>query len=253
MLYLASCRRATTPGQITIDRLWNTRAATKASVRLRNFDKTLPTTIMAPDIFDQTRRNSPSYYGPVQTALLLLYYKELVINRIGPKAQETVKIAASMRQWAKSKSIPVLHCLVDFSGTAPFPTCKESDRLSMLSSQVQKESGGDEPPELLEGSRDVEFVRRPGHISALQSEGIRKYFAEKEVKSLAIMGLSTGGCVLRTAFEAAEDEFMVTVIEDGCAGGREEVHEFLFAKVFGRGDFVTSAREFRDGYGRLYG
>ncbi|KAK4495608.1 hypothetical protein PRZ48_012876 [Zasmidium cellare] len=204
-----------------------------------------------PEIFDITRENAPGHYKPSQTALLLLDYKALVIGRIGPKAEATVKEAVQMRNWARSKGIVVLHALVDFTGTPPFSTTKEFSRLSALSAQVQREGGGEEPRDLLEGDGDVEFNRRPGYISALQSDGIKQFLKDRGIKSLVLMGLSTGGCVLRTALDAAENEFVVTIVRDGCADAKEEVHEFLFGKVFGRGDFVVSGREFREGYDRL--
>ncbi|KAF2167793.1 hypothetical protein M409DRAFT_21943 [Zasmidium cellare ATCC 36951] len=204
-----------------------------------------------PEIFDISRQNAPGHYSPSQTALLLLDYKALVIGRIGPKAEAAVKEAAKMRDWARSKGIVVLHALVDFTGTPPFDTTKEFDRLSELTTQVKREGGGEEPAELLQGDGDVEFNRRPGYISALQSDGIKKFLQEKGIKSLLLMGLSTGGCVLRTALDAAENEFVVTITRDGCADAKDDVHEFLFGKVFGRGDFVVTGREFRDGYDRL--
>jgi nicotinamidase-related amidase len=59
-----------------------------------------------------------------------------------------------------------------------------------------------------------------------------------------LTGLSTSGCVLRTACAACDAEFVTTVISDGCADPMEGVHDLLVAKVLGNRSFVVSTKEF---------
>lgn len=204
-------------------------------------------TAMSLTISSNTCPESPSHYAASQTALLLLDYKHVVINKIGEPAYAAVKTAVEMRQWAKSKGVEVLHCLVDFSGAQPFPTSKEAERLSILIAQLKQEDGdgGEEPTELLDNGGDATFYRRPGHISALHPTDIKMYLRGRGIRSLILMGLSTGGCVVRTSFEAAEEEYVVSVIEDGCADAGQEVHDFIFKRMLGRTGFVAKAASFR--------
>jgi nicotinamidase-related amidase len=70
-----------------------------------------------------------------------------------------------------------------------------------------------EPQELMEGGddMDVTFKRRPGYVSALKSPGLEDFLREKGIQSLFLAGLSTSGCVLRTALAAGDAD---------CCGGR---------------------------------
>lgn len=195
---------------------------------------------------------SPAHYAPSETALLLLDYKDLVIRKIGLRAEQAVKKAADMRVWAEKMGITVIHGLVDFHGVPPYATSKEAPRLSALAASV-KVTGDDRSPDLIapQAGEGV-FKRRMGKISALQSPGIEQFLQDKGIRSLIIAGLSTGGCVLRTSFDAADKEYVVTILEDACADAKNEVHAFYFQNVFQRTSFVSTSREFQELYGGLY-
>ena len=170
----------------------------------------------------------------------------------GPGASAALEVAAKMRAWAKSQGIQVIHALVDLDAT-PFPTCKDADRLTGVLAAV-KSSGGEEAAELLEGGgEDVTFTRNPGHVSALKSPGLDDFLQEKDIKSLVLTGLSTSGCVMRTAVTASDAEYVVSVISDGCADGAEGVHDFMIGEVLNHRGYVTTAAEFQEGFAKARG
>jgi nicotinamidase-related amidase len=200
--------------------------------------------------FDKTPLGAPGHYGPRQTALLLLDYSQIIIDHVGAEAHSAVKVATTMRDWAKTHNIQVIHCLIDFNNAPPLPTYKEPTRLHNLIAHVKTSGGGEEPAGLLEGAADDKtFYRRLGNISALHSADVKDYLRGKGIGSLVMMGLSTSGCVLRTSFEAAEKGFVVTVVADGCADPDQEVHDFLLGKMLQRTAFVMTAAEWLEGYG----
>ena len=168
-------------------------------------------------MFDPADASTPGHYGPSQTALLLLDFHSMFVNQLGGlKASAALQVAAKMRTWAKSQGIQVIHGLVDVNAT-PFPSCKGAERLGGLLASM-KSSGGEEPAELLEGGGDdVTFTRRPGYVSALKSPGLDDFLRQKGIKSLVLAGLSTSGCVMRTAVTASDAEYVVSVISDACA------------------------------------
>ena len=90
-------------------------------------------------------------------------------------------------------------------------------------------------------------------MSALKSPGLEDFLQEKGIKSLVLAGLSTSGCVLRTAVAACDAEYVVTVISDGCADPVEGVHELLVGKVLNSRGYVTTAAEFHDGFAKASG
>lgn len=202
-------------------------------------------------MFDTSDPAAPGYYAPSQTALLLLDFHQMFVDKAGgPNAPATLQTAAGQRIWAKSHGIQVIHCLIDVLGT-PYRTCKGAARLSGIIAAMATD-GGDEPNELCKDRDDHErtFTRRPGHVSALKSPGLEEYLQSQSIKNLILAGLSTSGCVLRTALAACDAEYVVTVISDGCADGGEGLHDPALKVVESRG-YVTTAVEFRESYERV--
>ncbi|KAI4730260.1 hypothetical protein E4T49_01720 [Aureobasidium sp. EXF-10728] len=199
-----------------------------------------------PDVADQSNSD---HYKPSQTALLLLDFHSLFVEKAGgPGAPAALATAVELRTWAKSQGIMVIHALLQID-KPPYPTCKGADRLSAVLSTM-KSSGGQEPEELLRNydDGDITFTRTPGHVSALKSPGLQDYLKEKGIKSLVLTGLSTSGCVLRTAVPATDDEYVVTIISDACADADQDLHNVLLQKVLTSRAYVTTAVEFQEGY-----
>jgi nicotinamidase-related amidase len=203
--------------------------------------------------FNPTEKSTPGYYLPSQTALLLLDFHSLFVQKAGGSA--SLAIAANLRTWAHTLGIQVIHCLIDIN-LPPFPTAKDSDKLASIVAAMKNSGGDKEPAELLDGSgevADVTFTRRAGHVSALKSPGLEEFLRAKGIQSLVLTGLSTSGCVLRTACAACDAEFVTTVISDGCADPMEGVHDLLVEKVLGNRSFVVSAEEFEVGFDKARG
>ncbi|KAJ4349691.1 uncharacterized protein N0V89_008308 [Didymosphaeria variabile] len=190
----------------------------------------------------------PSHYTSSQTAFLLLDFHSMFVEGVAnSKGHDALSVAADTKSWAKSKGMQVIHCLIDADKT-PFSTCKNKQRLASMIGAFQS-GGGDEPASLLEDSDgEVTYLRRGGYVSALKSPGLVEYLRVKGITSLVLTGLSTSGCVLRTAAAACDEEFVVTVLEDGCADGEQDVHDALVKKVLAGRGYVYTAQAFRDGW-----
>lgn len=196
---------------------------------------------------------NPGHYGPSQTALLLLDFHSVVVEKFcGPKAPAALAVAAGLRTWAKSQGIVVIHALIDTT-KEPFPTAKDAKRLEAIMASISNDGGSDESPELLQDVTEDEptFSRIPGYVSALQSPGINEFLQAKGIKSLVLAGLSTSGCLLRTAIPATEAEYVVSVISDGCADAGEGVHDFLIEKILPVRAFVLTAAQFKDEFAEI--
>jgi nicotinamidase-related amidase len=206
------------------------------------------------DTFNATDKTTPGYYGPSETALLLLdFHSMLVQGLVGPEGPAALQVAAEMRTWAKSQGIQVVHALVDSNAT-PFPTCKDYDRFAGFLAAMKSSGGVEEPAELVEGGGDdVTFTRRIGHVSALKSPGLDNFLQKKGIKSVVLAGLSTSGCVMRTSFAACDEEYVVSVISDGCADPVEGLHDILIGEVLNRRGFVTTAAQFQEGFVKATG
>lgn len=203
-------------------------------------------------ILDASDQFNPGHYGPSQTALLLLDFHSVVVEKFcGPKAPAALAVAAGLRTWAKSQGIVVIHTLIDTT-KKPFPTAKDATRLAAIMASIS-EDGSDESLELLQDVTEDEptFSRIPGYVSALQSPGLHEFLHAKGIKSLVLAGLSTSGCLLRTAIPATEAEYVVSVISDGCADAGEGIHDFLIEKILPVRAYVLTAAQFRDEFAEV--
>lgn len=190
--------------------------------------------------------STPAHYFPSQTALLLLdFHSYFVDNLGGSAASDAAAVAASMRTWALSHGIPVIHAPLD-TEQKPFPTCKDAGRFELVTKTMKDSGGAREPANLLPTGAPTEdeptFPRRPGYVSALTAPGLREYLDGRDIKSLLMCGLSTSGCVMRTAMPATDAEYVVTVVSDGCADPKEGLHEVVLELLRNRA-YVMSAGE----------
>ncbi|KAF2270031.1 Isochorismatase hydrolase [Lojkania enalia] len=204
-------------------------------------------------MFNTADISAPGYYRPSQTALLLLDFHTIFIEQIGgPEAPAAMQVAAKLKRWAKLQGIQIIHCLIDPKDT-PSPTCKGAKRFTGLLSSLRT-SGGEEPAELLEDIREeVTFTRKPGHVSALRSPGLEVFLQKKGIRSLILTGLSTSGCVMRTANMATDFDYVVTVISDGCADRTGDIHDLVMEKVCSNRGYVITSAEFQEGFERSVG
>ena len=147
----------------------------------------------------------------------------------------------------------MIHALVDVNAT-PYPTCKDAHKFASIAAAMKSSGGGAEPAELLEEvGDDVTFTRRPGYVSALKSPGLDDFLQKRGIKSLVLTGLSTSGCVLRTAIMASDAEYVVSVISNGCADQVEGVHDMMVGKILNNRGYVFTAEDFQEGFAKATG
>ena len=63
------------------------------------------------------------------------------------------------------------------------------------------------------------------------------------IETLILMGHATSGVILSTVRLAADLDYHLIVVEDGCADRDPEVHKLLMEKVFPRQGTVVSAKD----------
>ena len=63
------------------------------------------------------------------------------------------------------------------------------------------------------------------------------------IETLILMGHATSGVILSTVRLAADLDYHLIVVEDGCADRDPDVHKLLMEKVFPRQGTVVSAQE----------
>jgi nicotinamidase-related amidase len=204
-------------------------------------------------VFDTTKANSPLSVPAANTAVLLMDYQNITVSFVGKEKKSTVQVAAEVRDWALGRNIPIYHCLVRTSGpnSAPPAQTKMSDRWPFFESAIRDnptlaEECEETAPKDTE--REKEFLRAPGQISVLYSEGLMEELKEKQIRSLIVAGLSTSGCVMSTVRGAADQGFVITVVEDACADPVSELHDLLMKHALASTAHIATLEEMKQGW-----
>lgn len=79
-----------------------------------------------------------------------------------------------------------------------------------------------------------EIIVTKKRISAFTGSDLEVLLRAQSIGHLVLTGISTSGVVLSTLREAADKDFRLTVLSDGCTDADEEVHRVLTTKVFPR-------------------
>jgi len=90
--------------------------------------------------------------------------------------------------------------------------------------------------------QDGDIVVRKRRVGAFSTTDLHDQLQARGVDTLVLAGVSTSGCVLSTARDAADKDYRLYVLADGCADPDAEVHDVLLRKVLPRqADVVTIA------------
>jgi len=84
--------------------------------------------------------------------------------------------------------------------------------------------------ELLRGNGEVVVTKK--RVSAFAGSDLELVLRARDVTGLVLGGIATSGVVLSTVREAADRDYELTVLEDLCLDGDDEVHRVLTQKVF---------------------
>lgn len=173
-----------------------------------------------------------------------------VQNAIVPMIKEadpgyTGRVAEAVAA-ARINNIPVIFVVVGFRKGYPevsmenkgFSALKGSNR-GMDTEAAMTVDSAVQP---LEGEPVVVKKR----VSAFAGSDLELILRSGGIRHLVLTGLATSGVVLSTLREAADKDYRLTVLADGCGDMDEEVHRVLTSKVFPRQADVLSCREWID-------
>ena len=79
-----------------------------------------------------------------------------------------------------------------------------------------------------------DIIVRKTRVGAFSTTDLDRQLKEHGVTTIILAGVSTSGVVLSTVRHAADEDYRLIVVEDGCADLDSEVHRVLMEKVFPR-------------------
>ena len=87
-----------------------------------------------------------------------------------------------------------------------------------------------------------DIVVRKTRVGAFSTTDLDEQLRKRGISTVVLAGISTSGVVLSTVRDAADRDYRIIVLADGCADFDAEVHDVLLGKVFRRqADVVTIA------------
>jgi nicotinamidase-related amidase len=192
---------------------------------------------------------SPSIV-PSQTALLRLDLQNLTRGRANAPDEFYARVA-SLAAVARSKDILVAHVRVAVDAEELEALPPSNLALSAfkndpsLAAAIHPDSPGTQFVEAVK-PQEGDFVTRKiryGMFLTAPSKEFHDECVKRGIDTLIISGLITSGAVLSAIRQAADLDYALYVVEDGCKDPSEEVHQFLMEKIFPAQAKVLKAEE----------
>lgn len=145
---------------------------------------------------------------------------------------------------AHAAHIPVIYAVVTFRKDYPeiSPDNKSFAGIKNYKSPSQETTAAALiHPAIAPQPSDIVVTKR--RISAFTGSDLDLILRSQGIRHLVLAGVATSGVVLSTLREAADKDYILTVLSDCCAEGDEEVQRVLLTKVFPRQADVITAEE----------
>ena len=159
------------------------------------------------------------------------------------KERHTLERAREVLDAAREAGIFVAYCVSHFRPGYPEVPASNNPRSAMRASGQVPPA---DPATLLHPSvkpKEGEPVISKHRTSAFSGSAFETILRSQGIETLILMGHSTSGVILSTVRLAADLDYRLIVVEDGCADRDMEVHKLLMDKVFPRQGTVVSSRE----------
>jgi nicotinamidase-related amidase len=178
-------------------------------------------------------------------ALLVMDVQRVVVDRY-PDPTYLPRLGEAIGA-ARVAGVPVIYVVVGFRAGYP----EISTRNKMFGGLVgtPAAAGADEAtqihPRVAPEPGDILVTKR--RVSAFAGSDLDMVLRAGGIDHLVLTGIATSGVVLSTVRQAADLDFGLTVLADGCLDADPEVHRVLTEKVFPRQADVTTVADWTAG------
>jgi nicotinamidase-related amidase len=167
------------------------------------------------------------------TALLVMDVQQSIVDRFAEDEGYLARLATAVEA-ARGAGIRVIYVTVAFR--AGYPEVSERNKSFAAISGTGRFTEGDPGsaihPAVAPESGDVIVTKR--RVSAFAGSDLEHVLRAGDIDSLVLAGIATSGVVLSTLRQAADLDYRLTVLADGCLDSDAEVHRVLLEKVFPR-------------------
>ena len=178
----------------------------------------------------QPASNLPGAQGR-GTALLLLDLMPIVTPAFGGDEALLSRLAVAAKA-ARAAGVDVIHVRVAFRDGYPdvAPTNKVFSAVTARYDFTESSPGTAPHPALEVGPGDILVTKR--RVSAFAGSDLDLVLRSRAIHTLVLAGVTTSGVVLSTLRQAADLDYRLVVLADGCADAEQHVHDVLIESVF---------------------
>jgi nicotinamidase-related amidase len=186
------------------------------------------------------------------TALLVMDLQQGVVNRLSEDAGYLTRVSAAVSA-ARGAGIGVIYVVVAFRRGYPEVSRRNKSFATIAGTGRFTDSDPDARihPAVGPAADDVIVAKR--RVSAFAGSDLDLVLRAGGVEHLVLAGIATSGVVLSTVRQAADLDYRLTVLADGCLDGDAEVHRVLTEKVFPRQAQVTTVADWTARVGEAAG
>jgi nicotinamidase-related amidase len=176
-------------------------------------------------------------------ALLVMDVQNGIVDRYAEDSGPLLATLARATTAARDAGVPVIYVRVAFRPGSPEVSARNR---SFAAAVGVGGMGMDDPatqihPGVAAQPEDIVVIKK--RVSAFAGSDLDVVLRSLNVDSLVLTGIATSGVVLSTLRAAADLDYELTVLHDGCADRDAEVHRVLLDKVFPRQAAVLSTNE----------
>lgn len=175
------------------------------------------------------------------SALLVMDVQRMIVDRFAQDSDYLTRLGTAIGT-ARAADVPVIYVVVGFRAGLPeiSPRNKMFGGMAARGGVPQDDSITAIHPAVAPQDGDVVVTKR--RVSAFAGSDLDVVLRAGDVTDLTLTGIATSGVVLSTLRQAADLDFGLTVLADGCLDNDDEVHRVLTEKVFpGQADVTTVA------------
>jgi len=181
------------------------------------------------------------------TALLVMDIQGPTINMMGENSASLIESLTKAIQASRANKIPVIYVVVGFRKGFPevSPDNKSFARLKTAGMNFDMEESSRVHASVAADPDEIVVVKK--RVSAFAGSDLEVILRAKGIKHIILTGIATSGVVLSTLRAAADMDYKITVLSDGCADMDEEVNRVLLTKIFPRQADVLTVDEWVHG------
>ena len=176
-----------------------------------------------------------------ESALLVMDVQRAIVDRY-PDADYLPRLRGAIDA-ARTSGVPVVYVVIGFRSGYPEISRRNKtfSAVSQTGAFVEGDVSSQIHPDVAPMPGDVVVTKK--RVSAFTGSDLDVVLRAGDVGHLVLTGIATSGVVLSTLRQAADLDFGLTVLADGCLDADPEVHRVLTEKVFPRQADVVTVEE----------